>query len=319
MPHFAAKSAPAFGKKRLRFLAKVLHLSGKSGSAFCRPWRGGRGGAAAEKGENGEFSGPMGEEFSEDLYLCFRIMATAFSDFDHPRLGRVRLFVDRRARRFVFRYPRREELCVTLPPGVGREELLAVLREREDALLRLRAQAAQRAAVGWDFRVEAPRFSFALQPCDGPAARLQRAGRDGGAAYLYLLPRSCAVEDEGVQRSLRRALLSALRHAAAADFPRRVEALARRHGFRHGQVAARVMYSRWGSCSCGGDISLSVFLLLLPERLADYVVCHELCHTVEMNHGPRFWQLLGRTLGADPRLLRRELAPYGRRFRAFFG
>ena len=61
------------------------------------------------------------------------------------------------------------------------------------------------------------------------------------------------------------------------------------------------------------------YQLRLPERLADYVVCHELCHTVEMNHGPRFWQLLGRTLGADPRLLRRELAPYGRRFRAFFG
>ena len=32
--------------------------------------------------------------------------------------------------------------------------------------------------------------------------------------------------------------------------------------------------------------------MLVPSHLIDYVILHELAHTREMNHGPRFWELL---------------------------
>jgi hypothetical protein len=47
----------------------------------------------------------------------------------------------------------------------------------------------------------------------------------------------------------------------------------------------------------------------LPEALRDYVILHELAHTVEKNHGPRFWALLDRISG-DARGLDRKMKAY---------
>jgi predicted metal-dependent hydrolase len=61
-----------------------------------------------------------------------------------------------------------------------------------------------------------------------------------------------------------------------------------RHSFHYTGVTVRNTQSRWGSCSAQKHINLSLSLMLLPEHLIDYVLLHELCHTVEMNHGERF-------------------------------
>jgi predicted metal-dependent hydrolase len=55
--------------------------------------------------------------------------------------------------------------------------------------------------------------------------------------------------------------------------------------------AVRLKYNRsnWGSCSTKGNVNLSTRLLLTPEPAMDYVIIHELCHLLEMNHGPRFY------------------------------
>jgi predicted metal-dependent hydrolase len=38
-------------------------------------------------------------------------------------------------------------------------------------------------------------------------------------------------------------------------------------------------------------------LIRLPEELSDYVIIHELVHTIHKNHGPHFWDLLEKTAG----------------------
>ncbi len=59
-------------------------------------------------------------------------------------------------------------------------------------------------------------------------------------------------------------------------------------------ITLRDPRSRWGSCSARGTLSFSWRLVLAPESVFDYVVAHEVAHLAEMNHGPRFWALVGR-------------------------
>lgn len=54
-------------------------------------------------------------------------------------------------------------------------------------------------------------------------------------------------------------------------------------------LTLRYNSTNWGSCSTGKRINLSTRSLLLPLPALDYVLVHELCHLVEMNHSQRFW------------------------------
>lgn len=47
--------------------------------------------------------------------------------------------------------------------------------------------------------------------------------------------------------------------------------------------------ARWGSCKPDGSVQLNWRLIHAPMHIMDYVVIHELCHLLEMNHSKRFW------------------------------
>lgn len=74
-------------------------------------------------------------------------------------------------------------------------------------------------------------------------------------------------------------------------------------------VSIRDQSSRWGSCSRDGRLSFNYRLALLPERLAEYVVVHELCHMLRFDHSRRFWALVARAV-PEHKLLRAALREY---------
>lgn len=69
--------------------------------------------------------------------------------------------------------------------------------------------------------------------------------------------------------------------------------------------------TRWGSCSSSGTISYNWRLILMPEAILDYVVVHELCHMIEMNHSARFWARVAEIL-PDYQMRRKWLKENGK-------
>lgn len=67
---------------------------------------------------------------------------------------------------------------------------------------------------------------------------------------------------------------------------------AKEYGFHYNRLSIRSQKTRWGSCSNNKNISLNSKLLLMPEEIVRYVIIHELCHTIEMNHSHKFWALV---------------------------
>ncbi|MCD8073131.1 MAG: M48 family metallopeptidase, partial [Alistipes sp.] len=119
---------------------------------------------------------------------------------------------------------------------------------------------------------------------------------------------------EAVQAAIKKGICEALRIEAKLLLPPRLRELALRTGLDFRKVAVRNTVSKWGSCSAQNDISLSLHLMRLPDHRIDYILIHELCHTVHKNHGPDFHRLLDRLTGGRHAALRREMRSYHTRW-----
>ncbi len=69
----------------------------------------------------------------------------------------------------------------------------------------------------------------------------------------------------------------------------RVEFFAKKYGFQYNQIKIKDNKTNWGSCSIKKNLNFNYRLIFLKEDEMDYVIIHELCHLIEMNHSKRFW------------------------------
>ncbi|MGL5435226.1 MAG: M48 family metallopeptidase [Lachnospiraceae bacterium] len=97
---------------------------------------------------------------------------------------------------------------------------------------------------------------------------------------------------------------------ARTVFAGRTEHYARLMQVSYHQITIRDQKTRWGSCSSKGNLNFNWRLVMAPEQVLDYVVVHELAHRREMNHSPRFWQLVAEFM-PDYQVCRTWLREYG--------
>jgi len=89
----------------------------------------------------------------------------------------------------------------------------------------------------------------------------------------------------------------------------RLRYLADKHGFQYNKFSLRNQKTLWGSCSANNNISLNAKLIKLPIALIDYVIIHELVHTVVKSHAPLFWRTLDKYVD-DAKRVDKQLNKY---------
>ena len=77
---------------------------------------------------------------------------------------------------------------------------------------------------------------------------------------------------------------------------RRIEHFNKIYKFKYNKISIKNQKTRWGSCSKKGNMNFNYKIALLPSRISDYIIVHELCHLKELNHSKRFWSLVERTM-----------------------
>ncbi len=108
---------------------------------------------------------------------------------------------------------------------------------------------------------------------------------------------SARVKREGAfWASLTEEQIKELKAAAREVLTKKTEYYSNIMGLKYGKITITSAKGRFGSCSSRGDISYSYRLMVYPDRAVDYVVVHELCHLVHMNHSKDFYALLGKIL-----------------------
>lgn len=141
--------------------------------------------------------------------------------------------------------------------------------------------------------------------------RFSGTGARGAVVEFETLPSGMpVVAVKGMPETAARRLRDWLYSEARRDLDIRVQFHADRLGLRARRLSVRDQGSRWGSCSTSGMLSFSWRLVLAPPIVLDYVAAHEVAHLAEMNHGPRFWALVRKTM-SDMDLAKTWLLKHG--------
>lgn len=109
-------------------------------------------------------------------------------------------------------------------------------------------------------------------------------------------PEFAEITNSRIQMVIRKAIEEAWRIEAKQYLPGRIDALASKFNLHYAHLSIKNAKTRWGSCSAQNNINLNLQLMRLPDYLIDYVILHELVHTVEKNHKNSFWNLLERLM-----------------------
>ena len=126
---------------------------------------------------------------------------------------------------------------------------------------------------------------------------------------IIIIPKNKNILSSESQIFIRNIIIQTWRKEANHFLPQRIKKLANKYNFKYQKISIRNTKSRWGSCSYYNNISLSLHLMRITNKLIDYVILHELTHTIVKNHSNVFWETLEKVC-ENSKKLDRELKNY---------
>ena len=224
--------------------------------------------------------------------------------FRHPQADReihlkqhlVAYALKRARRRSIGFMVGTEGLSVNAPKWLGIPDIESALHEKAPWILRKlqeqreRMQRVQAAKVDWRDGASIPFLgNMVTVVLDARATGAVLHTDEGPVPHLALhvgLPLTASAEQ------IRDTVQSWLQRQARRVFEERCQHFAVRLGVRVTRLSLSSAQTRWGSASADGSVRLNWRLVHFAMASIDYVVAHELAHLREMNHSPRFWDVV---------------------------
>ncbi|MEA4856243.1 MAG: SprT family zinc-dependent metalloprotease [Solidesulfovibrio sp.] len=207
----------------------------------------------------------------------------------------VSVRVSARARGIVLRMLPGSGLEVVSPAGVAPAFLLQAVESRRDWIARVFGRLC--AEGGFSGRAaEVPRPGRLVLTAFSREWELRYLAKDRpGCAVTARGPGALVVSGAVEDASAVASALGGFCRLRAGELLRpALAAVSRDTGLPYSALTIRAQRTRWGSCTAKGRVSLNYTIAFLPWELCRLVMIHELCHTVELNHSPRFWNVVER-------------------------
>ena len=193
-----------------------------------------------------------------------------------------RIVISPRRRRAAMRIDDEGILELFLPPGMAASEAPRIIASNQRIITKMYQQFASRSApVRYSF-TEGEKFPFA-----GRSLELKFSGR------LSMICGNELLVPAGTPAEVRNRIEKIYRAAAPELLREKCRFYGAGRGLIPDTVGVTAAATRWGSCNSRRHISFCWKILLLPEELAGYIICHELAHLKELNHSGAFWALTG--------------------------
>lgn len=221
---------------------------------------------------------------------------------NHSTLGNIVIVENVRARRVTMRV-RDGEIIACIPVGMNMNELTVVIDENEKKLQTL----LQKVVPPIMFKSGFEKSSNGLTIRIIEHSEKSTIVRYKGNVLSILCPLNSDYKSKELQSKIKVGLERGLKYYGKHFLPGKVSQLAKLHNIEIKEVKVTGSRSKWGSCNSKRIINLSCFSLFLPPHLLEYLILHELTHTFEMNHSPRFYAKLNQLCGGNHEMLKKEL------------
>ena len=161
--------------------------------------------------------------------------------------------------------------------------ILAKLKERRER----RAARLQKPPVEWIDGAQLPYLGADI------TLRLLVGGRHRSSFDAATRELTMVLLPGATEHTLKERVKAWYQHEAKQLFVQRLDLYAERLGVHYSSFGLSSAGTRWGSCTADRKIRLNWKLIHFSLPLIDYVVAHELAHTLEMNHSAAFWDTVG--------------------------
>jgi len=110
----------------------------------------------------------------------------------------------------------------------------------------------------------------------------------GGKFYVYTYTKD--------EETVKQALENWYKDKAKEKIQERIKYYQQYFDIKPAKIIIKDQQKRWGSCTNKKELLFNWKCIMAPSPVLDYIVVHEMCHLVYMNHSKEFWQLLKRVL-----------------------